>query len=158
MTRLKLPAYGKQLVAARRGGALVPVVRVHFGDDWAEPHQDVPLLIVRPRDYAPGTLDWSSVVGSMVDILDYSMPEDWQAPVYFLAGEIARFAAVWIVRGDDRMTADCAAFWARQVIFRTTGAPAWPAWWSDEIEAGHAERQSTWFARGLKRAGAAESV
>lgn len=138
---MKLPAYGKRLLSARRGGLHPPEVTVVYGEDW-----DVPgaacRLAVKPGE-ALG-LDWRCVAGLPVEFLNRSalalFEMDDGEPLR-LIGEIARESAqIMVVEGAVRTFADDLAF-----LKRAGKPPRWPAWWSEEIDKQHGQNRKRWI-------------
>src|SRR4051794_13037574 len=93
---MKLPAYAKPLLAARRSGVHPASVTVIYGQDW-HVAEGVTRLAVKPGE-ALG-LDWYCVAGLPVRLVDRSqeLPEE----LYFLIGEIASHAATLHVSSGD---------------------------------------------------------
>lgn len=158
----KLPAYGKQLLAARRAGRHPAVVTVVYGQDWSVPGVWA-RLAVKPK--AALGLDWHCVAGVGVQVLDRSTAaeddydEQGNRELFFLLGEIARHAAAVQVRtpeplfahqsGGGEAHADLLAFCARRwdpVARRMV----WPAWWSDETDARHGRNFELWMAETMR--------
>lgn len=154
---VKLPAYGKQLLAARRSGKHPAVVVVVYGQDWSVPGVWA-RLAVKPK--AALGLDWHCVAGVGVQVLDRSTAaeDDYDAQgnreLFFLLGEIARHAACITVQtpeplfmhqtGRGQAPADLLAWCAR----RWDGAARrmlWPAWWSEEIEKINERNRNQWL-------------
>lgn len=157
--KLKLPAYGAPLRAARRAGEHPLCVHVIFGDRWREPVQCSvwartlvqgahPVLAVRPSEYAAGTLDWSVVTGLRVAVFDQNaLAADVGGPLFVLLGELGRFAADIEVHS---------AIWSTSVqadeLALMHKRDAWPAWWTEEVEKINEKRRANWFAAAVPEA------
>lgn len=134
--RLRLPAYGKQLLNERRHGRHPMVVHVIYGDQLhhgtrceldcaggfepeklptlrppasvGDPH---PMLWVRPSEYKPWTIDWHAVVGAAVCVFDMREAGGGGRNFYEMLGEIGRFAGpVLVYRLEPfEIVGDCVA-------------------------------------------------
>lgn len=85
---MKLPAYGRALLAQRERGEHPPLVWVIYGSDWRRGSwARLPRLCVG-EDYSPGTYDWSVLSGIPAGIV-------WRQgeKVHELAAEVARATA-----------------------------------------------------------------
>jgi len=165
---MKLPAYARRLESLRMAGHHPLWVRVLFGDDWAEAKLTAemervaltvvgpsfqpygvrwrqlvghPVLVVSPRDFAPGAMDLRCVTGSCVRLVDQSNhAQEWEGKFFTLAAEIAQRAVVDVssqVFGE--LSLPIAAHAAQRVLGRR------PAWWPEELERGHGERTDRWI-------------
>lgn len=157
----KLPAYGKQLLEARRAGTHPAVIVVVFGEDWRVPGVWA-RLAVKAAEWSPESIDWNVTRGVSVLILDRSSNADdpyddtGARKLFFMAAEIARFAGFVTLEvpeplflgeeaGPSRVHVHEWAFCCR------TWVPGqrrwtWPAWWSEEIEKINAANRQRWFA------------
>ena len=156
---LKLPAYGKRLLLARRAGDHPLEVALIFGHDWRADVGDVPILAINPEDYAPGAYDFHCVAGVRVAVHDQEMAaavcDEVATPPSFgaffdLLGELARIAAPVAVFWPPRSTwkareASSLAFEARWPD-REAQRMQWPRWWSDALEADYQRRWEQWMA------------
>ena len=160
---LKLPAYGKALLNARRLGEHPPVVHVIYGEEWGRGERcgegcdgaTHPRLAVKPSEFQPWTIDWRVVTGCLVAVFD-SREDCFNGGkrFYEMVGEIGRFAGpVHIYRWQETGRAGgvsttgyglafCASVVAAQVA-RANGA--WPGWWPIETERLNGERRERWF-------------
>jgi hypothetical protein len=154
---VKLPAYGRALVDARRAGNHPERVAFVFGDDWRVPQ---PRLALRPEDYERGKFDLRPVAGVPVDLHQRS---DEHGKFLDLAGEVARWAAevrlhvpyplfmgqreaeATVV--DARELAWCSREW--DVGSRSL---RWPPWWSEEIDRLYVQRREQYRAEQLAAA------
>lgn len=139
--RRKLPAYGKQLLDARRAGKHPQSVTLVYGDKWWE--VSTRKICVKPSDYVPGAMDWRIVAGLQVVVIDQEMGiADFDLSVnpprfgkfYALLGELAAMDAFVVVRYSDgdawvERHADELAHAGRYVA---GGRFRWPQWWSDD--------------------------
>jgi len=164
--RLKLPAYGKQLLNDRRLGRHPLVVHVIYDEDWrfgeqceegCETLTDLAhaRLAVKPSEFAPWVYDWHAVTGCYVALFDgrhdclEGSPNFWR-----LVGEIGRFAGpVCIYRwqwtslsgrvgGANHALAFTAHRVASEVRDKLGG---WPDWWPLETERANVERRERWW-------------
>lgn len=167
--RLKLPAYGKTLLNARRADHHPLCVHVIFGRDWkAETHCAWshlpgvhPLLCVHPAEYTPGQYDFRAVTAINVALFDQdALAAEYAADgypslrdfgrLYDLAGELARWAAYVEIHSPIWPRADYAetlAYLGRD--YRHCKDPdknhGWPHWWSAEIQSAHERRGFAWL-------------
>lgn len=155
--QLKLPAYGKALLAARRAGRHPAVVVVVYGQDWSVPGVWA-RLAVKPG--AALGLDWRCVAGVGVQVLDRSTAaeDDYDAQgnreVFFLLGEIARYAACVAVetpeplfahqQGRGQAQAQVLA-WCARTVKPGSHRMAWPAWWSEDIDKINERNRRQWL-------------
>lgn len=155
---VKLPAYGKQLLAARRSGTHPAVVVVVYGQDWSVPGVWA-RLAVKPK--AALGLNWHCVAGVGVQVLDRSTAaeddydEQGNRELFFLLGEIARHAAGVQVRtpeplfahqsGGGEAHADVLAWCSRRWDAQARRM-VWPAWWSQETDRIHIRNFELWLA------------
>lgn len=126
---MKLPAFGKTLLAARAQGAHPVCVQVIFGEDWRPARNDVPLLAMKPESYAPGLYDWRLLAGLDVAVyLRAAQPQSWNDAAFCLmAGEIADWAASVELFFPDGTAEEIALFaWAVKLDNQDD---AWPRWW-----------------------------
>jgi hypothetical protein len=199
-SRLRLPAYARALLDNRRRGFHPLTVELIYGDEWtaARVQQEKmrgkfvtagalsvpydarwvaeignPILVLRPRDYAPGFFDFRCATGCKVLVVDHAGGEadfdvDERGEVtrwgifYHLLGELGAHAAsvaIYDLQGVDRgefqhRDVGLIAYQARawDAAQRRT---VWPHWWSDDIEASIGRRKNTWFAVAGRRAGVA---
>lgn len=139
---MKLPAFGKSLLAARFQGGHPEVIQVIYGEDWTPAREDAPLLAVKPEQFAPGMYDWRCVAGVPVDLHHRAdMPLDWaRAGVCFLAAELAVWSpAVNIYFRDG----SAEALWSLACACRVSGR--WPIWWSESLDFDYGRRQEAYF-------------
>lgn len=164
--RRKLPAYGKQLLNARRAGDHPLCVHLIFGRDWKAATRCAwahlpgahPLLCVHPVDYAPGMYDFRAVTAVMVALFDQDALAGecpWRGDqadfgrLYDLAGELARYAAgvdihsLWERPRDAREIAH--AWRAHAERNNPEKNHGWPRWWSEDIERDHTRRRFAWL-------------
>ena len=138
---MKLPAYAKTLLAARRAGSHPALVTVVYGEDWAVPGAEC-RLAVKPGE-ALG-LDWRCVAGLPVELVnrsDVAMFEAQDGEPLRLAAEIARESAqVMVVEGGARVALDELAF-----AMRCVSGARWPAWWSEDVEKIHGQNRKRWI-------------
>jgi len=128
---MKPPAYGLPLLKARRQGQHPAHVHVIFGDDWTPPGRS-PRVAVKPSEWREHQIDWTCIVGLPVTVVARNAFEGdwWLDPVYLLAAEVQRHAAlVWMERppitGIRWLEHDA---WLARLEFNPR---RWPAWWSD---------------------------
>jgi hypothetical protein len=147
LTTVKLPAFGKSLLAARFQGGHPELIQVIYGEDWAPERNDCPLLAVKADQFAPGLFDWRCVAGVPVLLVNRSeMPRDWaRAGVCFLAGELAQWSPY-----VEFCFSDGTGGMVSTLAYCCRVAGRWPAWWSERLEADYGRRQKTYFA-GLLR-------
>ena len=158
MPHLKLPAYGKPLLACRRAGDHPLSVALIFGHQWRAEVGEMPILAIHPEDYAPGVFDFHVVAGLRVEVHDQEM---WAAErnenvlpptfgvFYDLLTELARFAAplavVWPAKsGWDSIEAGELAREARW-FDRAAHQLQWPRWWSEALHADYQLRWTEWM-------------
>jgi hypothetical protein len=146
--RLKLPAYGKQLLNARRLGQHPLVVHVIYGEEWRPGERcgaecegaEHPRLAVRPSEFQPWTIDWHVVTGCKVVVFESMF--DRRRNFYDLLGELGRFAGpVHVMSPDDEQVtaADALALRVKKMF------GDWPRWWPIETERLNGERRERWF-------------
>ncbi|HJT63099.1 MAG TPA: hypothetical protein VJ797_15625 [Burkholderiales bacterium] len=157
-TRLKLPAYGKALMNARRAGDHPLVVHVIYGEKWFEEPLCLwqcagachPKLCLKPAEYAPGIYDFRCVTGLEVALFDQPaasvMPAD---KIFDLIGEIGRWAAdIHVHVEGDELPPSASRLALCQRNFRHVNDPehnhGWPRWWSAEIEQVNERRRQDW--------------
>ena len=128
-----------------------------FSLEWAAT-AGWPVLALNPRDYAPGCYDFRVFTAISVTVQDLDL--GWQelegpqgrrtrvGALYFLLGELARWAAHVDVQSPDlamkqsaAQTARCERSWNAE-----TGEHIWPAWWSQAIDEEHGKRSEQWSA------------
>jgi hypothetical protein len=141
--KLKVPAFGKNLIYNCRRGFLPLHVDVLYGDDWREaftrrdlekkvfvrdglsarPYEDrwlkevgAPMLALRPREFAPGLFDFRCVVGSMVRVFDL----EWGLADYDQddAGDVVRWGLFY------DLIAEIAVYAAGITVHAAVGAAA----------------------------------
>ncbi|HKQ24115.1 MAG TPA: hypothetical protein VJT81_06700 [Burkholderiales bacterium] len=139
---MKLPAFGKSLLAARQKDRHPEAIQVIYGEDWTPAREDVPLLAVKPEQFAPGIYDWRGVAGVPVEVhLRARPPSDWgRAGVCFLSAEIAEWSPFVEVYGNDGSCQDI-----RVLAFACRVAQRWPVWWSESLDFDYGRRQETYF-------------
>lgn len=153
MTRLKLPAYGKKLLEARRAGNHPLDVNLCFGSLWRCVPE--PKVAVMPSDFVPGIYNWTVLTGLCVTVFVQAVLE-WRANIianhlgalhtaYFamMCVELTKADAFVIVRApmleNGRMES------RRELLLDMTlrlagggvtpeNRPAWPSWWSDSLQ------------------------
>src|SRR3990172_9339507 len=140
---MKLPAFGKSLLAARFQGGHPDLIQVIYGDDWAPARADAPLLAVKPSQFAPGIYDWRCVAGIPGEVHHRAAePELFErAAIGFVAAELAEWSPCveLLFSGGQRCDAGVLAFACRS-------GGVWPAWWSERLEAEYGKRQETYYA------------
>ena len=146
---MKLPAFGKSLLAARFQGGHPELIQVIYGEDWTPHRNDCPLLAVKPAQFAPGIYDWRCVAGVPVEVYDRAAePADWErASVCFLAAEVAEWAAavrIFFADGSHAGVAEMA------YVCRSPNGQ-WPRWWSERLEEECGRRQETYYAELTRR-------
>lgn len=161
--RLKLPAYGKQLLAARRAGDDPLVVHVIYGENW----RDEPTCLwqckgaahakicLKPADYQPGLYDFHLVTGLQVALFDQpraSFAEDDK--IFDLIGEIGRWSAdlhVYVAGEEWPPSASRLAHGRRNYrhVHDAAANHGWPRWWSNEIEQLNEQRRQDWLEAAL---------
>jgi len=143
----KLPAFGRNLLQARRQGQHPQLVIMVFADNWSGVPQ--PKLALRPLEFVAGVTDWRVVAGVRVVVLDreaaiddFDLAAAHYGPIYALVAELVdalAYVELRLPRGAA-FTLDSGAAWqdvpADSVAFRCRhrfgGAnKGWPAWWSD---------------------------
>ena len=168
--RLKLPAYGKALLARRRAGEHPLCVHLIIGNDWRAPCVCTwcalgdmhPLLAIKPEDCQPGRFAWGLTAGLNVVLFDqqglaldfkqrsiFSKPYDY-GPLYAVIGEIARHAADIEISAPGWRTTESAYLlaWSGRDYRFTNDVEhnhGWPCWWSAETEVINAQRRQTWL-------------
>lgn len=138
---MKLPPFGKSLLAARAQGLHPEVVQVIFGEDWKPALDHAPLLAVKPEQYAPGLYDWRLVSGVQVRLYERaSWPDCWaRSALGLLTGELAEWSAPVTVHFHDGTTLDAAEFALAVKLDNQTHA--WPSWWGDARALGYGDRR-----------------
>jgi hypothetical protein len=163
--RKKLPAYGKQLLLARRADRHPLVVHLVFGNRWRQAGACTwpgcgdghPLVALTPQDYAPGVFDFTVLAGVMVAVFDqesHSLTPD--GPLHVLLGEVARWSAEVEVISPALARPEAAhilAYLARDYRHFENAEKnhGWPVWWSSEIEGLNGQRRKTWSAAARER-------
>lgn len=146
---MKLPAFGKSLLAAREQDRHPELIQVIYGEDWTPARDDAPLLAVKPEHFAPGIYDLRLVAGVPVDVYDRApWPNDWdRAGVCFLAAELAVWSGKVELHSSDGSWDDIGtlAFVCRAVNRR------WPVWWSESLDFDYGRRQETYFTELTRR-------
>lgn len=156
MERLKLPAYGKRLLAERRAGRHPLEVNLCYGDRWRE--VAAPLIAIEPKDYEPGKYHFFVLAGLHVVIYDqlaggWDMDPTIRPPTYGkfydLAAEVA-VADAWVTirwpKGTSPPESDLQALaWECRWWSMERRAFQWPPWWSDMLEAKHQARWQAWM-------------
>lgn len=140
----KLPAYGKALLAQRRGGNHPLTVTLVYGDDWSAGRE--PRVCLKPEDYAPGRFDFGVLAGTKVVVLDQGIAAAGPPEVehfHALLGELADADAVVFVEWPE--SSGCAPMTADVIARCERSGPAWPSWWSDELEARHTANWIAWL-------------
>lgn len=189
----RAPAFAKSLILNRRRGFHPLQVDLVFGDDWGEasarakreaavfvrdglravPYGDawlrkvgVPMLALRPRDYAPGAVDFRCLTAVDVCVVDgCGAVGDWDVDAdgvvtswglfYYLLGDVARWAAKVNYRvgidGDEADAEQLARF--NGVWCPETSKLIPPPWWPDDekTKADRERRKLANWAEGLKR-------
>jgi hypothetical protein len=149
--RLRLPAYGKALMEARRAGNHPAVVHVLFCEDWRHKPRceegcgaDHPRLAVKPSEFAAGTLDWRLVTGSLVAVFDDRdrMSLQFSREFYGLLAELGRFAGPVHVYHLDPVKEVGAGVWAFDWRFAFC---AGASHWSIDTEQLNEQRRRRWF-------------
>jgi hypothetical protein len=174
MSRLQMPVFGGELLAARRAGVHPYAAHVVMGGPQRATVRGAPAVWVGPR-WRPGTTDWRMLAGLPVDVwctwpFGETAPADDEAPeahpvgwlgLIALAGEVARVAAPVQVLFQDLAWADCGPEWVRDACDarwlaqdarrqqRAVLAGAWPAPWSDQLAADYHRRLRAWIAAPL---------
>ena len=145
---MKLPAFGKPLLASRQQDQHPEVIQVIYGEDWTPAREDAPLLAVKPDQFAPGIYDWRCVAGVPVELHHRAaMPLDWaRAGVCLLAAELAVWSPVVNIHFSDGRR-DHVSLLARAC--RVSGR--WPVWWSEALEFDYGRRQETYFTERLRQ-------
>lgn len=163
MRHLKLPAYGKRLLLARRAGFVPLVVHFIFGFRWFEEPlcswscagAAHPKLALKPDDYVPRVYDFRVLTGLQVALFDQeaalgSDEPNLRFPVFSLIGEIAACsAAVWV--HSPALDTEWLAHDMARSFFRVSKRKdpehnhGWPGWWSADIEKNNAKRRETWL-------------
>lgn len=123
--RLKLPAYGRELLQQREAGQHPARVVVIYGDDWRPPNEQDRRVCVG-SDYAPGVYDWSLLAGLPVTLLTRHT-----ALMCELAAEVAAHAAPVEVHSQR------GAFPVEMILYRNH--PGWPGVAEDDYRARLAE-------------------
>ena len=156
MPRLKLPAYGKRLLDARRKGLHPLDVCLVYGGKWFEV-DEVHRVAITPEDYAPGKFDFHMLAGLRVTIYD-QLAGGWEiddkvAPPKYgkffdLVREVAAAGAVVMVRwpkGTEPRTQLLLDIVEPCKWFdRAAGAFVWPGWWSDALQAQQIAAAKAW--------------
>lgn len=171
---MKLPAYARRLIELRHAGHHPLFVRLTFGDEWSEaalrarmeaaalkyvekglqPYSPQwcalvgdPLLAIAPRDFKPGSHDLRCVAGAAVFLeAQKGQGDEWESPLYYLGGELSRWAAVVEIHalGGREMMGQVARAARAQISKDSGAAPRWPAWWSDELDKEHGAKFERW--------------
>lgn len=179
--KLKLPAYGAALRAARREGRHPLCVHVIFGHDWkaqtfcqpltrllaqGEAH---PVLAVKPEDFERGRFDWSVVAGLNVAVFNQNPSEfgvwvpsqkDPQFGVWKHTKDDGDYFKLWWLVGELGQFAAEIEVHANGMV-ETADAyalsmkwPSWPGWWPEATETQNAKRRQVWFRYASSRVGA----
>ena len=179
LVRARPPAYARELITARRMGVHPLEVDVLFARDWgvakarAAARGDVPFerwvraggvpcVVVSPREYAPGAVDWLCLTGLMVNLVaDAPLYDDcyliaggcYWGPLYSVIGEIAQCSAgIWLKRDvAESPGTDAQGLAYSYSLGSVGGKPLWPAWWSDEVEARIEKRNARWYGLAFNR-------
>ena len=124
-TRLRPPAYAKDLIAQRRRGYHPLDIDLLYGDQWSEAaarakrakavfvrdgaaarpyspawHREVgaPMIALRPAEFAPLTFDFSCVTGARVALID--LDRAMQDCTFTKAGEALAWGLVYTLAGE----------------------------------------------------------
>lgn len=147
----RLPAYGRDLLLARRRGHDPDVVHVLIGDDWSRRRAGAHIAL-RCEHWRPGWFDWTPCAG--LPVIVYERGVELRSTVPYATNVVERVAAelVWCaaivqihLSNRERWDIEAWAQWHR--MDRRTRT--WPDWWSDA----HADRAARarqaylrWFA------------
>jgi hypothetical protein len=150
--RRKLPAYGKALLDARRGGWHPHAVSLIYGNNWRGEAPDQAPLCIKPEEFELDLYDWRLVAGLHVTVVDQDgwLGGDWDRTTephqygkfYFLLRELADAHAYVTVRCGavtadvDEIAVTCRWFDGKRMC--------WPAWWSDALHQMHRAAVSGW--------------
>jgi len=140
--RLKLPAYGKQLLNARRLGQHPLVVHVVYGEEWGSGErcgdgcEEHPRLAVKPSEFQPWTIDWHVITGCKVVVFEADLGLYRTKNFYELMGELGRFA------GPVDVFAGIPMHLVAREFMKMYGT--WPAWWPMETERLNEPRRNRW--------------
>lgn len=134
----RLPAFGRDLLLARRSGRTPDVVHVLLGDDWTRPSAD-PCLGLRCEDWRPRRIDWTPCIGVPVLVHERGPHPRNTAPHATALVERVAAELVWVAGAVRMQFVDGQRWdieeWARAVRLDRRDR-AWPEWWSDA----HAQR------------------
>jgi hypothetical protein len=160
--RLKLPAFGRQLLNERRLGRHPGVVHVVYGEDWflgdrceldcadvVNPGEAHPRLAVKPSQFQLWELDWRVVTGLHVCVFDRREDVLVGAREFFgLIGEVGRFSAQVDIYRRALEARPQFCFAAHVIAAECRKAEgAWPGWWPAETENMNADRRARWRQR-----------
>lgn len=139
---MKLPAYGKALLAARRSGHHPAVITVIYGEHW-DVEADVVRVAVKPGE-ALGR-DWRCVLGLPIEIEDRFLNGEHDEQLR-LAGEIAHVGALVMMNGGSggRYPVHVHAFLSRRWD-KAARRMQWPHWWSEEIDQLNFRNRKLWL-------------
>lgn len=157
MTRLKLPAYGKQLLADRRAGKHPHIVTLIYGERWQDRAR--PLIAIKPEDYAPGKFDFRLVAGVCVHLIDQAGgANDCDAYVrppvygkfYELLRELGAVGAFVVVYFSGNPPMRPSTLEEISVVNRwydrEADAMRWPQWWSEDLQERQIRAHDGWLA------------
>jgi len=155
MTRLKLPAYGKNLLLERRNGRHALEVALVYGDRWRE--RTYPRVCIMPDQYEPGIYDFRMLAGVRVAVLDQLMAfedlDDTGTPPVFgvffdLLAELANVAAFVEVEWPREAKLPMREVSEIAHSFRwadpATKRFQWPRWWNDDLDRDYRARLPGW--------------
>lgn len=130
----RLPAFGRDLVLARRRNREPDLVHVLVGDDWTPPPDGVHVLAVRCEHWRPGAFDWTPCAGLPIVVHERGVHPRSTAPhatslLERIAAELIRHAAIVQVQfsNNERWDIEAWARWQRE----SRRDRRWPEWWSD---------------------------
>lgn len=172
---MRLPPFGKALLAHRRAGHHALVIDVFYGEDWREPKRRAelamdamglvierrvvpytrawvsaigwPALALRPAEYATGRYDWRLVAGAAVRLHVAPAAREDEEKFYALIGELARYAAdvALVETGSENAESAATLAFLAREFDAQSGAWRWPSWWSEELNLLHERRHEQWI-------------
>lgn len=149
---MRLPAYGKALLARRQAGDHPLSCVVSFAPFIPAPQspeafQTQPMLALKTSEYRRGVYDFRVLIGMRVVIRCGRGVR--LRPLLWLTGEIGQHAATVTIEGywAEPQTADSLA-WR---FGRASGICRWPRWWPLDIEKANRERKALWAGAALAR-------